>query len=67
MAKIKIEPMKRKDVKLSVRDEWIPESWRYNGAGAHKNKKKQIPRKAKYKKSWDQGLTNSPTNAIIIM
>ena len=53
MAKIKIEPMKRKDVKLSVRDEWIPESWRYNGAGAHKNKKKEIPRKAKYKKSWD--------------
>ena len=67
MAKIKLEPMKRKDIKLSVRDEWIPESWRYNGAGAHKNKKKEIPRKAKYKKSWDQGLTNSPTNAIIIM
>ena len=35
--------------KSSVRDSWIPQSWRYNGAGAHKNKKKQIPRKNKHK------------------
>ena len=53
MAKIKIEPIKREEIKLHVRDEWIPESWRYNGAGAHKNKKKQIPRKKKYKEKWD--------------
>ncbi len=48
---MKKETIKIKGVK--PRDEWIPKSWSYNGAGAHKNKKKQIPRKAKYKKSWD--------------
>lgn len=41
--------MKDKKQKSSVRDSWIPQTWRYNGAGAHKNKKKEIPRKNKYK------------------
>ncbi len=53
MAKIKIEPMKKEEKKLHVRDEWIPDSWKYNGAGYQKNKKKQIPRKKKYKEEWD--------------
>ena len=35
------------------RDEWIAETWRYNGAGYQKNKKKTIERKKKYKKSVD--------------
>lgn len=35
--------------KSSVRDIWIPETWRYNGAGYQKDKKKIIPRKRKYK------------------
>lgn len=39
--------------KKHVRDLWIPESWRYNGAGYHKDKKKIIPRKAKYKPKED--------------
>ena len=55
----------KKDKK--VRDEWIPKTWRYNGSGFQKNKKKEIPRKQKYKKSYDQGLTNSLSHAIIIM
>lgn len=40
--------MKKKG-KSHVRDEWIPKSWRYNGSGFQKNKKKLIPRKKKYK------------------
>ena len=47
--KIKIKPLKENEKKLHVRDEWIPETWRYNGAGYQKNKKKQIPRKQKHK------------------
>jgi len=39
--------MKKK--KSSVRDTWIPETWRYNGSGYQKNKKKVIDRKKKYK------------------
>ena len=35
--------------KSSVRDTWIPETWRYNGAGYQKSKKKTLPRKQKYK------------------
>ncbi len=35
--------------KSSVRDTWIPETWRYNGSGYQKDKKKLIPRKQKYK------------------
>lgn len=31
--------------KSSVRDTWIPETWRYNGAGYKVNKKGVIPRK----------------------
>ena len=38
-----------KKTKNSVRDTWIPETWRYNGAGLHKIKKKTIERKQKYK------------------
>ena len=45
--------MKSKKKKYSVRDTWIPESWRYNGVGFQKDKKKIIPRKQKYR-----GLTN---------
>ena len=41
--------MKSKKKKHSVRDIWIPESWRYNGVGFQKDKKKIIPRKQKYK------------------
>lgn len=42
--------MKKK--KSSVRDAWIPQSWRYNGAGYQKNKKKNIPRKQKHKEKF---------------
>ena len=35
--------------KLGVRDTWIPETWRYRGAGFQKCNKKEIPRKAKHK------------------
>lgn len=35
--------------KSSVRDTWIPETWRYNGAGYTKNKK-AYTRKKKHKK-----------------
>ena len=42
---------KKKKKKVSVRDIWIPETWRYNGAGFQKNKKKELPRNAKYKDS----------------
>lgn len=45
--------------KSSVRDTWIPETWRYNGAGYKVNKKGVIPRKQKYKKildyQWQKG------------
>ena len=33
----------------ATRDSWIPETWRYNGSGFQKNKKKVLPRKAKHK------------------
>lgn len=33
----------------STRDQWIPVSWSYNGAGYQKNKKKQLVRKTKHK------------------
>ena len=35
--------------KKSVRDIWIPLTWRYNGSGYQKNKKKELPRKKKHK------------------
>lgn len=38
--------------KSRVRDIWIPESWRYNGSGFQKNKKKVIERKKKYKEKY---------------
>ena len=38
--------------KSSVRDTWIPATWRYRGAGFQKCKKKEIPRKAKYKSKY---------------
>lgn len=46
----KVKKTVSKKEKSSVRDEWIPSFWRYNGAGFKKDKKKEIPRKAKYKK-----------------
>lgn len=39
--------------KSHVRDEWIPTFWRYNGAGFEKDKKKEIPRKKKYKNKYE--------------
>ena len=35
--------------KSHIRNEWIIDSWKYNGAYVQKNKKKDIPRKAKYR------------------
>ena len=35
--------------KKSVRDTWVPDSWRYNGAGYEKDRKKEIARRKKYK------------------
>lgn len=35
--------------KSKVRDILIPVTWRYNGAGFHKNKKKVLSRNAKHK------------------
>jgi len=35
--------------KSHTRDTWIPESWRYNGAGYKESKKYILPRKAKHK------------------
>ena len=48
---MKKEKMKIKELK--PRDTWIPETWRYNGSGFEKDKKKVIPRKKKYKEKWD--------------
>ena len=36
--------------KKKVRDTWIPVTWRYNGSGPQKNKKKVIERKQKHRK-----------------
>lgn len=41
--------------KKKVRDSWIPQTWRYNGSGFQKNKKKELPRKQKHKKSAEKG------------
>lgn len=38
--------------KTKVRDEWIPRTWRYNGSGYQKNKKKEIPRNKKHKEKF---------------
>lgn len=38
-----------KPEKDHTRNLWIAESWRMSGCGLHKDKKKEIPRKAKYK------------------
>ena len=51
----------------STRDQWIPVSWSYNGAGYQKNKKKQLVRKTKHKghreeKSFIQFLTDAKLN-----
>lgn len=37
--------------KKSVRDTWIPETWRYNGSGYQNNKKKELYRKRKHKRN----------------
>ena len=39
--------------KTKPRDSWIPETWRYHGAGFQKDKKKLIPRKKKHKERWN--------------
>ena len=41
-----------KKIKKEVRNDWIPNTWRYNGSGFQKNKKKVLPRKSKYKESY---------------
>lgn len=46
--------MKTKKKKSSVRDTWIPQSWRYTGAGVHKTRKNELPRKAKHKKRFSE-------------
>lgn len=38
--------------KTKVRDAWIPQTWRYNGSGYQKSKKKEIPRNKKYKEKF---------------
>ena len=38
--------------KSSVRDSWIPETWRYNGSGYQKNKK-AYTRKQKHRKDFE--------------
>ena len=43
---------KNKKKKSSVRDTWIPLTWRYNGAGFQKNKK-TYSRKDKHKKPFE--------------
>lgn len=43
--------MKDKKKKSSVRDTWIPETWRYNGRGFQRTRKNELPRKAKHKKN----------------
>lgn len=40
---------KDKKKKSSVRDTWIPLTWRYNGGGYQKSNKYTLPRKAKHK------------------
>lgn len=43
---------KTKKNKSSVRDTWIPLTWRYNGSGFQKNKK-AYTRKPKHKKAYE--------------
>lgn len=38
------------------RDQWITNTWRYNGAGYQKNKKKVIERKQKHKERYRDGI-----------
>ena len=38
--------------KSGVRDTWIPDTWRYRGAGFQKSRKKELPRKAKHKQKF---------------
>lgn len=45
--------MKKKS-KKSVRDLWIPETWRYNGSGYQKNKKKYNRKKKHKGESYDE-------------
>lgn len=45
---------KKKKEKSSVRDTWIPGTWRYNGAGVQKSAKYTLPRKAKHKKNKEE-------------
>ena len=35
--------------KSHVRNDWIVDSWKYHGAYIQRNKKRDIPRKAKYR------------------
>ena len=45
---------KKKEEKSSVRNDWIPATWRYNGAGFSKDKKKESKRG--YQKHKKKGL-----------
>ena len=45
--------MKKQKKNSGVRDTWIPNTWRYNGAGFQKSKKYIIPRKQKHKQKYE--------------
>lgn len=47
-----MKKIKNPKKKSSVRNDWIPTFWRYNGAGYEKDKTKIIPRHQKYKESY---------------
>ena len=36
-----------------IRNEGIPQLWKRNGGGVHYSRKKELPRKAKYKNHYD--------------
>lgn len=49
MKKSKDEILMEKLKKKKVRNEWIPNTWRYNGSGFEKTRKKELYRKRKHK------------------
>lgn len=46
----------KKDIKKksSVRDTWIPQTWRYNGAGLQKTHRNELDRNKKHKPKYDR-------------
>ena len=45
-----------KKKKKSVRDLWVYNSWHFTGAGAHKTRKNELPRKRKHKGRQNDGF-----------